>query len=116
MNQNGEQWPSRSKNLGGKVSIPPLNPRNVHFMQRLSKQTGIAAADHGGEKRLHLPETIGQLRRKSSVIVKEPPIAFLASLDSLTPELFAKIFTHERMRIELSRIIRVFFRKEFRSS
>jgi hypothetical protein len=47
MNQNREQWSSRSKNVSRKVGIPPLNPRNVNFMQRLSKQTGIAAADDG---------------------------------------------------------------------
>jgi hypothetical protein len=41
------------------------------------------------------PETIRQLRRKRSIIVKEPPVAFLPSLASLTPELFAKVFTNE---------------------
>src|SRR4029077_7204382 len=46
------------------VGIPPLNPRNVNLMQRLSKQTGIAATDDGREKWFHLPETIGQLGRE----------------------------------------------------
>jgi hypothetical protein len=35
--------------------IPLLNPRNVNFMQRFSKQTGITAADDGREKWFHLP-------------------------------------------------------------
>jgi hypothetical protein len=39
--------------------------------------------------------------------VKEPPIAFLPGLASFTPELFAKVFANERMRIELSRMMRI---------
>ena len=70
-------------------------------MQRVSKQTGMAAADYGQEKWLHLPKAIRQLGRKRSIIVKEPPIALLPSLGSLTLELFAKVFTNERMRIEM---------------
>jgi hypothetical protein len=44
----------------------------------------------------------------------EPPIAFLPSLGLLTPELFAKVFTNQRMRIELARIMRIFSGEEFR--
>jgi hypothetical protein len=32
---------------------------------------------------------------------REPPVAFLPGVCSLTPELFAKVFTNERMRIEI---------------
>ena len=85
-------------------------------MQRFAKQTGIAAADYCQEKRLHLPETIWQLRRKRSIVIIEPPIAFLPSLGLLTPQLFAKVFTNERMRIQLPRIVRVFAGKESCSS
>ena len=85
-------------------------------MQGLSKQTGMAAADDGREKWLHLPETIRQLRRKRSIIVKEPPITFLPRIRLLTPELFAKVFTNERMRIEMSRIMWIFSRQESCSS
>jgi len=45
------------------------------------------------------------------IIVKEPLVAFLPSPGSLTPELLAKVFTNERMRIEMSRIMRVFSRE-----
>ena len=37
--------------------------------------------------------------------MKEPPIAFPPSLGLLTAELFAKVFTHEGMRIQISRIV-----------
>jgi hypothetical protein len=48
--------------------------------------------------------------------VKEPPVAFLPSLGSMTPELFAKVFTNERMCIEISRIVGIFSREESCSS
>src|SRR5262245_7615251 len=44
MNENSEQRSSCSKNVSRKVGVPPLNPRNIDFMQRLSKQTSSAAA------------------------------------------------------------------------
>ena len=46
----------------------------------------------------------------------DPPIAFLPSLDSLTPKLFAKVLANEGMRIELPRIVRIFGSEESRSS
>jgi hypothetical protein len=46
----------------------------------------------------------------------EPPIAFLPSLGSLTPELFAKVFTNERMRIQMPTIVRIFASEESSSS
>src|SRR5271157_5778430 len=85
-------------------------------MQRLSKQTGIAAADDGCEEWLHLPETIRQLGSKRPIIVKEPPITFLRRIRLLTPELFAKVFTNERMRIQMPRIVRVVLSQESCSS
>jgi hypothetical protein len=77
-------------------------------MQRLAKQTGIAAANYRQEKWLHLTKTIWKLGRQGSIIVKEPLIAFLPSLDSLTPKLFSKVFTYERMCVEMPRIVRIF--------
>src|ERR1700738_382188 len=112
MNQNREQCSSGSENVRRERFIPPLNARHVNFMQRLSTQTGIAAADDGREKWFHLPETIRQLRRKRLIIVKEPPIAFLPGFASLTPELFAKVFTNERMRIQLPRTMLIFSREQ----
>ena len=38
----------------------------------------------------------------------KPPIAFLPTLSLLTPKLFAKIFTNERMGIQMPRIMRIF--------
>jgi hypothetical protein len=48
--------------------------------------------------------------------MEEPPIAFLPSLSSFTPKLFAEVFTNERKRIELSGIMRIFSREKSRSS
>jgi hypothetical protein len=48
----------------------------------------------------HVSKTIWQLRRKRSMIVKEPPVAFLPRIRLSTPELLAKVFTNERMGIE----------------
>jgi len=64
-------------------------------MQRISKQSGIAAANDGAEERLHLPKTIRQLRRQRSIIMVEPPITFLPRRGLLIPELFAKVFTNQ---------------------
>jgi hypothetical protein len=85
-------------------------------MQRFTKKTGIAAADYSQEKRLHLPKAFRHLRRKCPIIVIEPPIAFLPGLDSLTPELFAKKFTNQRMRIEIPTTVRIFPSEKSRSS
>jgi hypothetical protein len=41
-------------------------------------------------------------------MVIEAPIAFLPRTRLLTPKLFAKVFTNERMRIELPRIMQIF--------
>ena len=76
----------------------------------------MAAANCCQEKWLHLPKTVRQLGRKRSIIVIEPLIAFLPSLGSLTTKLFAKVFTNERMRIQMSTIMRIFSREEFGSS
>jgi len=48
--------------------------------------------------------------------MKEPPITFLPGVGLLTPELLAKVFTNERMRIQLSRIMRIFSGEEACSS
>jgi hypothetical protein len=85
-------------------------------MQRISQQTGIAAADNGQEKRLHLPEAFRKVGRKRSIILEKPPVAFLPCFGSLALKLFAKVFTNERMSIETPRIMRIFSREESRSS
>ena len=61
-------------------------------------------------------KAIRQLGRKRSIIIIEPPIAFLPSLRSLTPKLFAKVFTNKRMRIQMPRIVRIFRSEESCSS
>jgi hypothetical protein len=48
--------------------------------------------------------------------VKEALIAFLPSLRPLALQLFAKVFTNERMGIQMSRIMRIFSREELCSS
>src|ERR1700722_12896755 len=116
MNQNREQWTCCSKNLSRKAVVSSLNPRNVNFMQRVPKQTGIAAADDGGEKGFHLAKTIRQLWRKRLIVMKEPLIAFLPRSRLLTSKLFAKVFTNERVRIQLPRIMRIFSCEESCSS
>jgi hypothetical protein len=85
-------------------------------MQRLSKEPGMAAADDGREKGFHFSETVRELRRKRPIIIEQPPVTFLPSIGLLTPKLFAKIFTNERMRIEMSRIMRIFSGEESCSS
>ena len=45
-------------------------------------------------------------------MVIEPSIAFLPGLCSLIPQLFAEELTNEGMGIEMSRIMRIFSRKE----
>ena len=42
------------------------------------------------------------------IIVKEPPVAFLPSIGSLIPQLFAVVFANEGMGIETSTILRIF--------
>ena len=58
----------------------------------------------------------GQLRRKRSIIVIQPPVTFLPGIRLPIPELFAKVFTDKRMSIEMSRIMRIFSREESCSS
>jgi hypothetical protein len=85
-------------------------------MQRFMIQAGIAAADYCQEKWLHLPEIIWELRRKRSIIFIEPPVAFLPSLGSQTPKLFPKVFTNERVSIQMPRIVWIFPSEESCSS
>jgi hypothetical protein len=108
--------PPGSEDLSSEGRISPLDPRKINFMERFTKQTGVAAANYRQEKWLHLPKAFRQLRRKRSIIVKEPLIAFLPSLGSLTPELFPKVFTNQRMGVEMSRIVRIFTSEESCSS
>jgi hypothetical protein len=49
-------------------------------------------------------------------MVKEPPLTFPPRIGLFAPELFAKVFTNQRMRIEMPRIIRIFSGKESCSS
>jgi hypothetical protein len=42
----------------------------------------------------------------------EPPIAFLPALSLLAPQLFAKVFAHERVRVEVPRAMWIFAREE----
>jgi hypothetical protein len=49
-------------------------------------------------------------------MIIEPPIAFPPRLGSLTPKLFAKVFTNQRMCIQMLGIVRIFGREEFGSS
>jgi hypothetical protein len=44
--------------------------------------------------------------------MKEPPVTFLPGIRLLTPELFAKVFTNQGMRIQLSGIMRIFTGEE----
>ena len=46
MNQNRKQCPSDTENVSRKARISTLDPRNVNVMQRLPKQTGMAATDY----------------------------------------------------------------------
>jgi hypothetical protein len=68
-------------------------------MQRFAKQSGIAAADYSQAKWLHLPETIRLLGCQRSIMIVETLIAFSPRFHLLTPKLFAKVFTNERVRI-----------------
>ena len=43
-------------------------------------------------------------------------MAFSPSVRSLNPKLFAKVFANERMRIKISRIVRIFLSEESCSS
>ena len=51
--------------------------------------------------------------RKRSIVLVKPPIAFLPGFGSLTLELFTKMLTNERMRIEISGIVWIFSCKNF---
>jgi hypothetical protein len=42
----------------------------------------------------------------------EPPVALLPGFGSFALKLFAKVFTNERMRIQLPRIMRIFSGEE----
>jgi len=53
-------------------------------------------------------ETIRQLRRERSIIVKKPLVAFLPSIASLASQLFTVVLTNQRMRIDIARIVRIF--------
>src|SRR5215469_11267738 len=58
----------------------------------------------------------GSSGRKRSIIVKEPPVAFLPGLASLTPQMSAEVLTNERMGIQIARIVWIFSREESCSS
>jgi hypothetical protein len=45
-------------------------------------------------------------------MIVKAPVAFLPSLTQFTPELFAKVFTNQRMSIEMLRIVRIFHSEE----
>jgi hypothetical protein len=45
-------------------------------------------------------------------MIVEPPIAFLPSVHSLTPNLFAIIFTNEGVRIQMTRMVAIFGSEE----
>jgi len=49
-------------------------------------------------------------------MIIEPPVAFLPRGRLLNPELFAKVFTDEWMRVELPRVVRIFASEETCSS
>jgi hypothetical protein len=48
------------------------------------------------------------LGSKRSIKIVEPPIGLLPSLRALASQLFAKVFSNERVRIETPRITRIF--------
>jgi hypothetical protein len=56
-----------------------------------------------------------ELWRERSIIIIEPSIAFLPSVLLLTPKLFAKVFTNERVGIQIPWIVRIFPGQELRS-
>jgi hypothetical protein len=41
-------------------------------------------------------------------MIIEPPVTFLPSLRSSAPQLFTKIFTDERMGVQISAMMRIF--------
>jgi len=85
-------------------------------VQRFAKETGIAPTDYCQEKRLHFSEIIRKLRRDSPIMAIEAPVGLLPSLDSFTSELLAKVFTNERMGIQIAGITLVFGSEESCSS
>src|SRR6476659_3643627 len=116
MNQNREQRPLGSEDLRGKRCIPPLNARNVNFLEGIAIQTGVTAADHCQEEWLHLFESLRQLGRMRSIVIEEPAIAFLPGLVLFMPKLFAKVFTNQRVRVQLPAIVRILRREKSRPS
>src|SRR5262249_208309 len=116
MNQNREQCSSGSQDLSSKEGIASLDPRNVNFVQRVTKQRGLAGTDNCQKQVPQLRKGFWQLRRKRSIMVIEAPITFLPSVRLLAPELFTKVFTNQRMSIQLPRIMRIFSREKSCSS
>jgi hypothetical protein len=85
-------------------------------VEHFAIQTGVAAADYCQKKRLHLPKAFRQLGRERPMVVVKSFVTFLPGFGSLAQELFAKVLTDERMRIELAGIVRIFSCEKFRSS
>ena len=109
ISQNREQCSSAPRMLAAKDGLPPLNPRNINFMQDFAKQTGMTAANCCQEKGLHFAENSPAAGAQAFYNSHKSRLlhSFQASV-LLTPKLFAKVFTNERMRIEMSRIVRIF--------
>ena len=71
---------------------------------------------HGWTTPANAPKAVRQLGRKNSIIIVESPIAFLPGFHLLTSQLFAKVFTNQRMSIEMPRIVGIFCSEESCSS
>jgi len=115
MDESGKHCLSGAENVDRERRVSTLNARDVNVLQRFTIQTGVAAADHCQEERLHLSKTLRQPRRKGSVVVIQAPIAFPPSRVSLISKLFAEILANERMCIEIATIVRIFAREKSRS-
>jgi hypothetical protein len=79
--------------------------------QAIMLPDGAASSIASRASEVRFAGCIRQLRCKRSIIVKEPPVAFLPGIRLLNPELFAKVFANQRMPIEISRIKRIFARE-----
>src|SRR6476620_10227059 len=108
MGQCREQSSSDPEDIRSEGGISALHPRNIDFMQDFAIQTGMTAADCCQEKGLHFAKGLGQPGRKHLIEVIKPPVAFLPSVGPVISQLFAKVFTNERMRVELPTIVRIF--------
>jgi hypothetical protein len=85
-------------------------PQNVRAT-RPNKEPSLAPAYHLALSlvRSLLPcSSCKQLRRQRSIVMVEPPIGFLPGFGPLISQLLAEVFTHQGMRVQLPRIMRVF--------